>query len=53
MVVLFLSVNVNFIILHGAIASMCTLPISKVPFSLPVFVNVCNEGQAKVGVFDY
>ena len=40
-----LLINVNFIILHSAIASSCTLPIYQASFSFPIFVNMSKLGQ--------
>jgi len=48
-----LSVNVNFITLHSVIVSIYRLPIYKVAFYLPIFVNMWNGGQRKVNVLNY
>ena len=37
--------------LHSTITSIYALPIGKASFSLPIFVNILNEGQGKSGCF--
>ena len=37
--------------MHSAIASICRLLFYKVPYSLPIFVNMCIVDKGKVGMF--
>ena len=46
-----LSLNVNVIILHSVVASICTLLKYWALFSLPIFVIMQNEGQGKIWGF--